>query len=288
VHDSELGAERRRSRGSIAQARVPGRDVAARAKIGYRLSVLRFNTLFIALCLVAATFGCKKGEKKPPPAPGGSSFQGGGIAGPTDAGPEDSGGPIDAGITIDASTISGECTNVDPGDYVAANGGIASDGTVLTGATAPSDFTITRAVATWETSCIDPTILIELSDGKCPGGKQHKLQILLSADAIDGATPTILVGQNTLQADPVENNGIRVQYVRPNSLDPHGTWGSCAGMPGTIDFLSEPATTRLSHLSGRFALDLAACDGSEKTNQFVSGTFNVVLRRSREDVCPSK
>jgi hypothetical protein len=250
--------------------------------------VLRFNTLLIALCVVAATFGCKKDEKKPPAAPGGNGFQSGGVGSRSDAGPKDSGGPVDGGITIDASTISGECTNVDPGDYVAANGGIASDGTVLTGATAPSDFMITRAVATWETSCIDPTILIELSDGKCPGGKQHKLQILLSADAIDGANPTILVGQNTLQADPEENNGIRVQYMRPNSLDPHGTWGSCTGMPGTVDFLSEPATARLSRLSGRFTLDLAACDGSAKTDEFVNGTFNLVLRRSRADVCPSK
>jgi hypothetical protein len=266
---------------------VPRRDVAALVKIGYRSEVLRFNALLIVLCVVTAASGCSKEDKKPPPAPGGNGFQSSGVGSRRDAGPKDSGGPVDASLTIDASTIAGECTNVDPGDYVASNGGLASDGTVLTGAIAPSDFAVTRAVATWETSCIDPTILVELSDGKCPDGKQHKLQILLSANAIDGATPTILIGQNTLQAEP-DDNGIRVQYMRPNTLTPHGTWGSCTGMPGTIDFLSDPSSARLSHLTGRFTLDLSACDGSEKADEFVNGTFNVILRRGREDVCPSK
>jgi hypothetical protein len=262
--------------------------VAARNEIGYHSLVLRFNTLLIALCVVAATFGCSKEEKKPPPAPGGHGFQSSGVGTPSDAGPKDSGGPVDASFSIDASTITGECANVDPGDYLAANGGLASDGTVLTGASAPSDFMITRAVGTWETSCIDPTIVIELSDGKCPDGKDHKRQILLSADAIDGATPTILIGQNVLQADPEETNGIRVQYVRPKPLTPRGTWGSCTGMPGSIDFISEPTTTKLSHLTGRFTLDLSACDGSSNADEFLNGTFNVILRRGREDVCPSK
>ena len=53
--------------------------------------------------------------------------------------------------------------------------------------------------------------------------------------------------------------------------------------------MNDLATTRLSHLAGTFALDLSVCDGNTtNTDQAVNGTFNVTLRRGREDACPSK
>lgn len=295
MHGSNLGAERRRSRGSIAQARVSGRNVAARAEIRYSSAVLRFNTLLIALCVVAATFGCSKEEKKPPVAPGGNGFQSSGVGSKGDAGPKDSGGPVDASFDIDASAVTGECTNVSPGDYLAANNGVTSDGTLLTGVSNPPDFMVTRVLATWGDSCLEPTIKILLSDGKCPNGKapdkQQSLQILLLAGAIDGtasgAVP-ITGGLNTISSDP-ENASITVQYTRPKDLTPHGRWGSCAGMPGTLTLTNDLATTRLARLAGTFAFDLSVCDGSAtNTDQAVNGTFNVQLRRGREDACPTK
>lgn len=253
--------------------------------------MLRLNTLLIALCVATATFGCKKDEKKPPAAPGGNGFQSSNVGSGGDAGPKDSGGPVDASLSLDASTVTGECTNIDPGAYV--NGSVTPDGTLLTGVSTPGDFMVTRALATWGVSCSSPTIMIELSDGKCPNGKPadraHTLQILLSADAIDGTDPNkapITVGQNVIQPDS-ETNGIEVQYIRPKDLMPHGRWGSCAGMPGSITFMSDPSTTRLSQLSGSFTFDLSVCDGNtNNSDEFVSGTFNLLLRRGREDVCP--
>ena len=131
----------------------------------------------------------------------------------------------------------GECHAVSPSDYAATNNGVASDGTLRTGISLPGDFQVTRAEATWQDGCAPPTILVELSDGNCPFGGAQRLDILLQADAIDGATPTILSGLNTLTAEP-DSNGITVRYTRPKRLTPSGTFGSCSGMPGSITFAS--------------------------------------------------
>jgi hypothetical protein len=150
----------------------------------------------------------------------------------------------------------------------------------------PSDFPVTRVEATWQGGCDPPTILIELSDGKCPTGGNQRLDFLLVADAIDGSSPTVVNGLNTLMAVP-DTNGITVQYHRPNSLPPGGTWGSCTGMPGTISLLDEPGTTKGTNMQASFELDLDPCDGSASIAQSMRGTFNVTLARGREDACPS-
>ena len=246
--------------------------------------MLRLRVALLCLALGSAALGCKKEAPKAPPAPGGGYTYG--AVGSSGAGKDDDAGsePVDAAIDVDAGFLASECVSVDPAPFL--NGDSSPDG-LTTGVSTPSDFVVTRALASWEADCAQPTILIELSEGSCPDGSAHKLQFLIDADAIDSASPTVLVGLNTLTAEP-DDKGIRIRYIRPHSLDPHGTWGTCDGMPGTLELIGDPDTTLGTRLQGRFILDLAACDGTTNEDENVQGSFNVLLRRGRGDVCSTK
>ncbi|MFI5307921.1 MAG: hypothetical protein ACHQ53_11235 [Polyangiales bacterium] len=231
-----------------------------------------------SLCAVGG--GCSKKEVLPPPAPGGGSGSIGttGAGHPPDAAVKPS-GDEDAGHAVAAPALANECVNVPAtpagadlptSDFVNAIG-------------MPTDFAVTRVVASWEASCARPTLRIAMSDGACPSGHGHELSFSLDALALDAGT--IHGGLNTVVGDPTPDQ-IAIRYVRPNHLDPTGTWGTCNDASGTLDLLGDLATTAGTVFQGRFDLLLTACDGSTNLPQSVSGTFNVSLRRGVKDVCP--
>jgi hypothetical protein len=275
----------------MADGPAAAANVATHSHFGYAGSVLRMRHPAVFACLLSAALipasGCKKDRKLPPVAPAGNSFNGGTVSSPHDGGLRTDGGggagELDGSIDGGASTIGAlreECVAGDPGAFV--TGDSTANG-LVTGVSTPMDFSVTRVVATWQTSCVEPSILIELSDGTCRAPKAHRLQIVLDAKAIQ--TGAILPGLNTLSAEP-DDHGIRMLYLRPTHLSPDGIWGTCGGIPGTVEFVGEPDVTKGSRLQGRFILNLAPCDRSDNEDEMVIGAFNVVLARGLEDVCP--
>ncbi len=151
------------------------------------------------------------------------------------------------------------------------------------GVSTPTDLTVTRQVVAWEPGCTEPSLRVELSDGRCPNGNGHQVEIFLPAKAIQNHG--IVFGQNDLVANPAATE-IRVRYTRPKQNTPAGVWTNCTGSNGQIVFIEAPAVTRLSRLHARFQLDLTSCGGQVQDPQTVSGGFNVQLRRGLADVCP--
>ena len=188
---------------------------ASPREFGYARPVPRLRILFVSVALLVVALGCKKDRDTPPAAPtgGGSkppTSSGTGKDGGTkpvvrDSGAEFDGG-FDGGISTSGAKLN-ECMKVSPAAFL--NGDISPDG-LLNGISAPTDFKVTRVVATWRTSCVEPTLLIEMSEGDCSNPEEHRLQIQLDVDAIDSGR--LAPGFNTLSPEP-EDSGARFLYL---------------------------------------------------------------------------
>jgi hypothetical protein len=259
------------------------------AHFGYHWE-MRLSALFLlALPAFVLLVDCKKEGPSAPLAPGG------GYMGPTSTGPKRDSGSGSAGATGDedagsATMLSGkplliECVNVTPTSFVGED---TPAGKFVNAITMPADFSVSRVLTTWEKDCAQPTVRVEMTDGACPNGKDHSLVFRFDANAI--AAHTIKIGLNSIVSDP-GSGGIPISYVRPISLAPSGTWGTCpdAAGPqpdGTLDLIGVVDTKAGTTLEGRFDLDLGPCDGSAEPKQMVAGTFSALLRRGLKDVCP--
>jgi len=180
----------------------------------------------------------------------------------------------------DGGVLFEECRNVDAVPFIAED---TAGGEFVNAIAAPSDFSATRVVATWGTGCDPATIIIKLSNGRCPDGNGHELTFTLDASAIESGE--LVTGIHTIDPDAGEGP-IRVRYVRPERSDPVGEWGSCAGASGTFSVRGNLTTEARTSMQALFELELSPCDGSMLPNQTVRGTFNVSLYRARTEVCP--
>ncbi|HKP64213.1 MAG TPA: hypothetical protein VJV78_46070 [Polyangiales bacterium] len=188
----------------------------------------------------------------------------------------------DAGERPDAASdapMPRECVRVDP---VRAT---SDERSTVTSTASPADFLVSRQAATWRNGCDSPTLVVELSNGACPNGDGHELEILLSANAIkDGQ---IGLGLNPIQADKDSMEGIRVRYTRPDRYAPVGVFGSCEGATGQISFYDAPDVSRTMSLRATYDFMLTPCDGKNSgRTQMVVGFFDVLVRRSLSSVCP--
>lgn len=203
-----------------------------------------------------------------------------------DSGDDDSGtagtsgaaGSAGAGGTT--APMVGECENFDPAKFVGGDPTVD----VIASSAQPMDFEITRAVATWEPDCTEPTIRVDLSDGSCPNGKGHQLTFWFAAEAIDSRA--IFLGLNSVLPEP-DNGGVKIRYTRPTRLSPTGVWGTCPLATATLNFVGEmPSTDQFSRLQiSQFFLELTACDGANAPI-IVEGSFNVKLQRGLREACP--
>jgi hypothetical protein len=189
-----------------------------------------------------------------------------------DAGPDTG---VDAG---DAAVPATSC------ERVVAMGATTGDAVSYTSIAAPVDFVVTRQAEVWSNDCTDPTLSIELSDGVCPEGFGHQLTITFSLnDITDGV---IHVGNNAVYAES-DSSSIDVRYVRPDTVTPYGTWGSCNGASGQVVFDVPPDPSAGVIFNARFSLDLTPCgDVSSPVNQMVSGAFRIELRYQLSEFCP--
>jgi hypothetical protein len=185
----------------------------------------------------------------------------------------------DAGPSAGIVPLRNECQEIEPVMFVGEDPPVG----VVASTVSPMDFAVSRVLTTWEDDCVTPQILIELSNGDCTRSRGHALTIWLEAAAI--ADGRIRFGLNLPAPEP-SNDGVRIRYVRPASLEPSGEWGTCARSTTMLEFMGELGTDMGANLQGRFNLDLAPCDGSTNDNQLVQGSFDVTLRRGLENVCP--
>lgn len=236
---------------------------------------MRISLLLLAVVLAA----CGDDESKAPLTPGGGPG--------TDVSetPRDGGGNVDdsdAGSTSDAGTSEGpmalECTRIDAVKIT------TDDVPTVTATEYPTDFSVTRQVATWTGDCPSPSLTIELSNGACPNGLGHELQFWFPANSIlDGQ---IALGLNEVEPDFASSSGIRIRYTRPAKLSPAGSYGNCEGASGQISFFDAPDITRPMNLRATYDLMLTSCDDTANPMQRVSGYFDVRVRRELEVVCP--
>lgn len=189
------------------------------------------------------------------------------------------GGDGDGGSGFDAGdTALTDCRDVD-----AVPPGTDPDPNVLANVvTTPADLAVTRASATWDASCAQPTLRVTVSDGTCPNGDGHELTFYLPAADVEERTLTI--GQNVIMEDAAGH--IRVRYTRPGRLEPSGQWGTCSGASGTLDIIGQLELIQGRTLQGNFVLDLTRCDDGEPSVQQVEGSFNVTVPASLDDICP--
>jgi hypothetical protein len=234
----------------------------------------------LGLCVVGLlAVGC--GEGRGPSAPNGP--QSGGTttvrlvevdAAPND---EDSG----ASKQLDAGTDSGvpaySCERVE------ALRSSTEDTPNLTSTDLPDDFVVTRQAVGWSADCKAPVLTLEFSDGACPHGDGHQLEIELSATALQAGV--IRLGNNDVSAD---NTNIVVRYIRPKRLKPYGTWGSCGAASGELIFLEAPGSLSKGQiLHARYQFRLAPCDDSKNSPIEVDGAFKVELRYDFSNICPA-
>jgi hypothetical protein len=238
-------------------------------------------------CLLAAALGLLLGcrEKEPsaprPPSTGGTAATSGGV----DPRPQrDSGAGDDrdaGGDRTDGGVLPSECREIPVVQVPESE--IDSDTEAST--TSPLDFEVSRLVGAWQGGCREPEFRVELSGGGCPGGNGHALTFLFDGAALrDGA---IRLGLNSILPEP-NDTGVRIRYVRPSRLDPEGEWGTCTAASGDIDLLgTAPSSEEGTRLEARFSLDLTACNDSTEGLQTLRGTFDVLMRRGLEDICPT-
>jgi hypothetical protein len=235
---------------------------------------MRTSLLLLALALC----GCSDEPRAPLSSTGGGSHNVDVMrrdAGDSDD--EDDGGKRSDAASDDPMPL--ECVRIDALHYT------SDDLPDVTATSSPADFLVTRQAATWRDGCDSPTLVVELSNGNCPNGQGHELEILLSVDAI--ADGQIGLGLNLIEADKDSAQGIRVRYTRPERLSPAGVFGSCEGASGQISFYDAPDVSRSMNLRARYELMLTPCDDSKSNpTQLVSGYFDVRVRRSLPTVCP--
>lgn len=223
---------------------------------------------------------------------------------PHDAGPGGTGGTggsgsdagtgDDGGVPGIGDVVFGECDFNDP---------VPPEGTeapIGTGFNTPDDFLVERVLTTWEGSCDNPVLRIEMSEGRCPNGTGHGAILLLEANKI--LDHTIITGMNYVGPDD-NGNGISLRYVRGRRDPPQGEWGNCgtpvaspdagvdSGPPaefGFLVFFGDISLSAGSELSARLAFkdSLADCTGMMNGPSGLSGAFVVKLQRGLEDVCP--
>lgn len=240
-------------------------------------SVLRW---WLSPVCALAFVACAKDDQPnlpTPPVSGGSGIHdtnnGTSSSGVKDAGPD---AWVDAG---DAAVPASSC------ERVVAMGDTTGDAIVATAISTPTDFMVTRQAEVWSNDCTDPKLTLELSDGVCPDGFGHQLTITFDLnDIADGA---IHVGNNAVYAE-TESSSIDVHYVRPDTLDPYGSWGSCNGASGQVVFDMPPDPTAGAIFNARFDLDLTPCgDVSTPVVETVSGAFRIELRYQLSEFCPT-
>lgn len=157
------------------------------------------------------------------------------------------------------------------------------EATLVTSTQSPEDFEVTRLSIGYSEDCIEPKVIIELSDGRCPDGDGHRLQFEFDATAVfDGQIPRGQIDLGTA----VEARQIGVTYTRPSGLTPEGTFGTCATAEGLLGLTQQPGTARNSVYAGSYQLTLSACPGSSAPPQDVQGTFTGKLRVGLDTACP--
>lgn len=185
----------------------------------------------------------------------------------------------DAATDIDSSTALfwTYCANVAPAST-------PGEGVINNSVQNPLDFSVTRVVIGFAPDCAAPTLTLELSDGRCPDGKDHRLTIEFDADAI--AHQDISLGDVDI-AIAHSKGQINVRYERPANLSPSGTFGTCGGESGVITLTEIPSLSRGSVYSGSYQMTLNACAGSVGAPQDLQGTFNAELHSNLTDLCPA-
>jgi hypothetical protein len=190
----------------------------------------------------------------------------------------------DGGL-LGGGVVRGECTNIEPAAYMSDT----TLGAFNTAIGKPTDFVVTRVLATWDPDCAQPSILIALSDGRCPDGGGHELRFYF--DAASTADGGIILGVNTITPEPStpkdgDQPPIRVRYYRPSTLEPSGNWGTCSNASGMVNLRDDIDVNKPGELQGSFDLELTACGTETTGTQHVIGTFNVMNRRKLTDACP--
>ncbi len=238
---------------------------------------MRWFGVLIALSAIGCGNEEPRAQALPPDANAGGTGGVGGFLGGGGNRDEDGGeAPRDAAADADTPFMSGfalgEC--VDETDLPSATNQVFM----------PSDFPVTRGFAHWIGTCGDPVLQIGLSNGNCPNGGGHELVIEIDADAIGDGTLFIPGGNQVSEERP--DRPIRIRYVRPTSLTPAGTWGTCAGVFGEI-IVEALDVTDDAALRAELGLTLAACNTSTTPTTFaLVGSFNLKLERGLSEVCP--
>jgi len=243
-----------------------------------------------ALLLLGSGSGCSDDEPpaKAPSGGGGKAGRGGsgGIKPPPfDAGgdeEDEDAGPGGAG----SSGGPGDPLAIECESFPAEPFGETTIGDFSNAVADPTDFVVTRKVASWDGGCDTPTVMIVLSDGTCPEGGGHELAFFLDANGI--MEGTVGVGMNVILPEGPGIGGVRVRYTRPSDLEPAGTWGSCTSADGLFSVMTDDReldVNDLDNIQAMFQLTLTPCDGSAPGVQNVKGSLNVDMRRSLDDVC---
>jgi hypothetical protein len=241
--------------------------------------------------------GCSDDDSAPAvPTGGGKGDRSptGGATGRRDAGSkppeeddEDAGSmTVSDGGLLGGGVVRGECTNIEPAAYMSDT----TLGDFNTAIAKPTDFVVTRVLASWDPDCTHPAILIALSDGHCPDGAGHELRLYF--DAASTRDGSIILGVNTILPEPStptdgDQPAIRVRYYRPSAIEPSGNWGSCSDAVGMINLRNDINVDNPGELQGSFDLELTACGIDTTGSQHLIGTFNVKNRRKLSDACPA-
>lgn len=234
----------------------------------------------VATMIAHLSAGCEsKGPTAKPP----SGYQGNlppGNNGSTTLNPpaSDAGKRVDATVSSDASVPKNwmHCVNVaaatEPGE-----------GTFNNSVQNPADFSVTRVAVGFSPNCLTPTVVLEMSDGRCPDGQNHRLTIEIDAAAI--ALQQVSLGEVDL-ATAHSQGQINVRYERPSGLTPAGVFGTCGGESGVITLSNLPELRRGAIYAGSYQMTLNACAGFEGAPQDVQGTFNAEVAADLSDLCP--
>jgi hypothetical protein len=246
---------------------------------------MRCKPLFVALaCSVVYVGACKKDEPFVPQA----SVSGDvtphidtGMT-PTPTNDEDAGTEVskDAGPAPDAGpTPAFSCERI---EALTTTGEDAPNQTSIA---LPPDFAVTRQAEVWSADCTVPTLTIQLSDGNCPGGGGHELDITLKVNDVEDG---VIHGGNNPVFQEADSDSITARYYRPGRIRPTGTWGTCANASGQLIFLEAPMLTAGATVQLRFELTLTDCTDAGQASEDVSGAINLKLRHDISEFCVSR
>jgi hypothetical protein len=250
-------------------------------KLGYASAMRSPVGLFaIGLWVIEVVAACDSDRVRPPlgPTTGGDGVVIGRSDEDSGTGNDEDAGP-GADADVDAGAPASTCQRI-PG-FRSTTGD-----TTATSTKEPVDFVVTRQAIRWSSDCANPILTVELSDGACPAGMGHELEISLSINDIEDGQ--IHVGNNDILPEN-DTSRITVRYTRPSRLPlPRGTWGTCDSATGTLIFLEAPELTGRADLVAQYQLMLTACDGSGNDPIAVAGTFNLGLRFTLSEICPMR